>query len=57
MAFRAATAMLPPGIHCIKRGGIHAQSWLDKALDEMNATGWTVADMKRDWKKVFPFDP
>jgi phosphoglycolate phosphatase-like HAD superfamily hydrolase len=27
---------------------------LDKALDEANAKGWTVVDMKRDWKTVFP---
>jgi len=30
---------------------------LDKALDEANAKGWTVADMKRDWKRVFAFEP
>lgn len=29
---------------------------LDKALDEANAKGWTVADMKRDWKHVFAFE-
>jgi hypothetical protein len=29
---------------------------LDKALDEANAKGWTVVDMKRDWGKVFPFE-
>ena len=28
---------------------------LDKALDEANAKGWTVVDMKRDWKTIFPF--
>jgi hypothetical protein len=28
---------------------------LDKALDEANAKGWTVVDMKTDWIKVFPF--
>ena len=27
---------------------------LDKALDEALAKGWTVADMKRDWREVFP---
>jgi phosphoglycolate phosphatase-like HAD superfamily hydrolase len=27
---------------------------LDKGLDEANARGWTVVDMKRDWKQVFP---
>lgn len=27
---------------------------LDKALDEANARGWTVVDMKRDWKTIFP---
>ena len=30
---------------------------LDKALDEANARGWTIVDMKRDWKKVFAFEP
>ena len=29
---------------------------LDKALDEATAKGWTVVDMKRDWKKVFAFE-
>ncbi len=27
---------------------------LDQALDEAAARGWTVVDMKRDWKVVFP---
>jgi phosphoglycolate phosphatase-like HAD superfamily hydrolase len=30
---------------------------LDKALDEGRAKGWTIVDMKRDWKKVFAFEP
>ena len=29
---------------------------LDKALDEAMAKGWTVVDMKRDWKRIFPFE-
>jgi len=29
---------------------------LDKALDEAQAKGWTVVDMKRDWKRMFPFE-
>src|SRR5262245_17840017 len=29
---------------------------LDKALDEALAKGWTVVDMKKDWKRVYPFD-
>jgi hypothetical protein len=29
---------------------------LDKGLDEATARGWTVASMKDDWKRVFPFD-
>jgi phosphoserine phosphatase len=29
---------------------------LDAALDEARAKGWTVVDMKRDWKRVFPFE-
>jgi hypothetical protein len=28
---------------------------LDKALDEAQRRGWTVANMKRDWRQVFPF--
>jgi hypothetical protein len=27
---------------------------LDKALDEAKAAGWTVVDMKKDWKTIFP---
>ena len=30
---------------------------LDKALDEANAKGWTVVDMRRDWRQVFPHAP
>lgn len=29
---------------------------LDRALDEADERGWTVVDMKRDWKRVFPFE-
>lgn len=29
---------------------------LDKALDEAKARGWTVVDMKHDWKRVFAFE-
>lgn len=28
---------------------------LDKALDEAHEKGWTVVDMKNDWRTVFPF--
>ena len=27
---------------------------LDKALDEAASRGWTVVDMKRDWKSIYP---
>ncbi len=30
---------------------------LDKALDEAIAKGWTVVDMKNDWKTIFPAPP
>jgi phosphoserine phosphatase len=30
---------------------------LDKGLDEAAAKGWTVVDMKQDWKTVFPQKP
>jgi phosphoglycolate phosphatase-like HAD superfamily hydrolase len=29
---------------------------LDKALDEAQAKGWTVVDMQKDWKRIYPFD-
>jgi phosphoglycolate phosphatase-like HAD superfamily hydrolase len=29
---------------------------LDKALDEAEKRGWTIVSMKREWKKVFPFE-
>jgi hypothetical protein len=28
---------------------------LDKALDEAQAKGWSVVDMKNDWRTIFPF--
>jgi hypothetical protein len=28
---------------------------LDKALDEAKAKGWTVVDMKQEWKLIYPF--
>jgi hypothetical protein len=27
---------------------------LDKALIEANQRGWTVVDMKQDWKSIYP---
>ncbi len=30
---------------------------LDKALDEAAARGWTVVDMKQDWRAIFPPRP
>ena len=27
---------------------------LDKGLDEAKAKGWTVLDMKADWKQIYP---
>lgn len=29
---------------------------LDKALDEARERGWTIVDMKRDWRVVFPHE-
>jgi phosphoglycolate phosphatase-like HAD superfamily hydrolase len=29
---------------------------LDKAWDEAAAKGWVVVDMKKDWRRVFPFE-
>lgn len=33
----------------------HVVGRLDKALDEAKAKGWTVVDMKRDWRVIYPF--
>jgi hypothetical protein len=29
---------------------------LDAALNEAKTKGWTVVDMKRDWKRIYPFE-
>lgn len=29
---------------------------LDKALDEATSKDWVVVDMKREWKRIYPFD-
>jgi len=29
---------------------------LDKALDEAHAKGWTVIDMKSDWRRIYAFE-
>ncbi len=29
---------------------------LDKALDEAQANGWTVVDMRQDWNRIFAFE-
>ena len=29
---------------------------LDKGLDEAKANGWTVIDMKNDWKVIYPYE-
>jgi len=29
---------------------------LDKALEQAKAKDWTVVDMKKDWRRVFPFE-
>ncbi len=29
---------------------------LDKGLDEAQSKGWTVVDMKKDWKVIYPFE-
>ena len=34
-----------------------ARARLDKALDAARAGGWTVVDMKADWRTIFPAWP
>jgi hypothetical protein len=49
------SALLTPGIapcpFCANTG----LGRLDVALDRAATTQWTVVDMKRDWKVIFPF--
>ena len=35
---------------------ITPMSKLEQGLQEANAKGWAVVDMKRDWKVIFPFE-
>jgi hypothetical protein len=30
---------------------------LDKLLDDARSNGWAVVDMKRDWRRIFAFEP
>jgi phosphoglycolate phosphatase-like HAD superfamily hydrolase len=30
---------------------------LDKGLDEAKARGWTIVDMKADWRRIHPWEP
>ena len=30
---------------------------LERALNEAQQRGWVVVDMKRDWMRIYPFDP
>jgi hypothetical protein len=42
----------------VASGGCHDPGMggrLDKTLDETNAQGWTVVNVKRDWKRVVDF--
>ena len=41
--------------HPARARGRHHVGRLDKALDDAAAKGWIVADMKRDWKVIYPF--
>ena len=29
---------------------------LDRAMEEAPSRGWILVDMKRDWKRVYPFE-
>ena len=29
---------------------------LDEGLEEAASRGWTVVDMKKDWKRIYPFE-
>ena len=38
------------------RQRISYRSSLIKDLDEANEKGWTVVDMKNDWKDIYPYE-
>jgi hypothetical protein len=29
---------------------------LDQALEEAKVKGWTLVDMQKEWKRIYPFD-
>ena len=52
----ARQAIAPKGNHHRKTAASKSHiGHLDKALDEAQAKGWSVVDMKNDWKTIFPF--
>ena len=55
-ALRACTSTTPTRSASGPTTGSRSIGRLDKGLDEAKARGWTVVDMKKDWKRVYPFD-
>jgi hypothetical protein len=55
VAMGAASAWAQPLPSWTEGSAKEGISKLDKALDDANAKGWTVVDMKKDWNKVFAF--
>lgn len=35
-------------------GDMKTVGTLDKALDQADANGWIIVDMKKDWNVIFP---
>jgi hypothetical protein len=34
----------------------HVGTFSDALLSEANRSGWNLISMKKDWKRIFPFD-
>jgi hypothetical protein len=55
---KGGTAFIPPAER-IREYAYDRESSigrLDKALEEAKVEGWTVVDMKKDWRHIFPFE-
>jgi hypothetical protein len=54
-AMTASAQVMPPQITTPDRVESRLGRF-EKGLEEANAKGWTVVDMKRDWKTIYAFE-
>ena len=53
---RRRPAFIIASVLLLAPGGQTPLGRLEKGLDEARANGWTVVDMKNDWKVIYPFE-